>query len=183
MQIKYTLDDGDFFEFQKYHLFNSNANKNAIIFQQLRFPFIYLIFIVFILMINNKLNDLVLLSASFIILFIFSVIWVLSVKRMLVRALKVKIKRMRTDGKLPYCRDITITLEDEYIKKVTEWGESRYKYASVEKMAVSGDFAYIYINAVQALIIPLRVFENEERKKEFLNLIHEKRRYRYAHEK
>jgi len=171
-QFKYTLSEKDYMEFNKYHLLNAPSNKRGIIVLRLLLPLIFLVYLLFSFFLFEEHSSLLI---EFIIFAVISVIWFFIVKPLLIFNLKLRIKMIKKDGKLPYGKDVLVQFdEDSFIETIHE-AESKANYKIIEKIAVGKNAAYIYINAMQAVIVPFSVFETNEQKNEFLAFINKKR--------
>lgn len=56
-----------------------------------------------------------------------------------------------------FCRHRT-TISPERVTRVGEFGQTSVVWSAVEKVVLTDDYAYIYISAVSAIIIPRRAF-------------------------
>jgi hypothetical protein len=97
-------------------------------------------------------------------------IW-LTVKPLTALILKLNFKMMKKDGKLPFGFPTTLTFENDYILDASERAETKLFYPTVVKIAESPDAIYVYINAIEALVLPHRVFESGEQKQELLRFL------------
>ena len=68
----------------------------------------------------------------------------------------------------------TVKLADDYIETVTPTRLTQIQCSAVERIACGKNLSYIYIGALEAIIIPLSAFEDEEQKKQFFSLLSEK---------
>lgn len=171
-QFKYMLNDDDYWEFNKFHLSNAPANKKALLVLRLMVPVI--LAISSLLSLNNYKNFYELI-AQIILFVIFSVAWFFIVKPLTMLIMKLNIKIIKKDGKLPYGKDVLIQFEEDFFIETTNETETKTKYTSIEKIAAGGNRAiYIYISSVQAFIIPFSVFESEKQRDAFLAFINYK---------
>nr|WP_272507525.1 YcxB family protein [Clostridium aestuarii] len=65
----------------------------------------------------------------------------------------------------------SLSVTEEGITSVNNSGESKTNWSSVEKITETKKHIYIYISAINAYIIPVRAFKNENEKGEFLNIL------------
>ena len=88
--------------------------------------------------------------------------------------LKSSVKSMKKDGKAPYGEEIQVEFGENDAHRVSKIGEVRVKYDGLERICEHDGAVYIYIDAIQAFVIPHRVFESEQQKTEFLAFINRK---------
>lgn len=170
-QFKYLLDDNDYLEFNKFHMYNSLSNKKAIIALRLAVPILMTINLLLFQKSYQKLETLVI---SIIIIAVFSIIWALLVKPLLLLVLKANIKMLKKDGKLPYGKDVLMEFGEQNFIETTKETETKTNYSQIEKITLGNTAIYIYINSIQAYIIPFSVFTGDESKEAFLTFINQK---------
>ena len=169
-QFQYHLTDNDYLEFSKYHLYNSPVNKKIMTVSRFMLPLMFAL-ILLLSFINSDDFDITAFIGEFVFFSIVSVVWLFLLKPMYSRSLKNTAKRMKKHGGVPYCKDISLFFNEDSIVEITEKAETKTKYSSIEKIS-GGPFAiYIYFSSVQALIVPLSVFESERHRDEFWNFI------------
>ena len=67
-----------------------------------------------------------------------------------------------------------VVFEENKIRTITKFTESTTQYAAITEIKESKDAIYLYISPVAAIILPLRIFMNEAKKKEFMEFIYKK---------
>ena len=172
-QFKYTLNDNDYFEFNKYHLSNAPVNKKGLIVLRIMIPVIYILFLLLSLIDVENFNEYVFIGQA-VVCIIVSLAWFFLVKPLYTFLLKINIKLMKKYGKLPYGKDVLICFDEEFLIETTEKSESKIKYTSIERIVGANSAIYIYLNAVQAVIVPLSAFESEKIRDDFWDFIHYK---------
>lgn len=170
-KFSYSLDEKDYLEFNRFHFNTASANRKITLLLRLFVP-VMLIVLSLPTFVNHE--DMYEVLISGVICVITSVIWFFAVKPLCMLNIKVSMKFMKKDGKLPYGKNVQIYFNEEEIHETTEVAESKVKYSNIEKIAEGSQAVYIYIGAAQAFIIPLSVFETEVQKNEFLLFINSK---------
>jgi hypothetical protein len=69
----------------------------------------------------------------------------------------------------------TMTLSESGVEEISDMGESRSSWRSVEKIDETADHIYIYISAVNAYLVPIRAFADRTQKEAFLERLKNKR--------
>mgnify|MGYP001954218965 CR=1 FL=1 len=82
--------------------------------------------------------------------------------------------KMKKEGRLPYNNEAIIKFDDEGIHEISSDNESNVKYSTIEKIAVTEKAIYIYVNSVQACILPVTAFSQDSEKQRFLEFINSK---------
>ena len=75
-------------------------------------------------------------------------------------------------GKLPYSEHSVLEFYDDVFVEITDDNKSEMKYSAIENVFVNENLVVLFINSMQAYIVPTRSFESIEQKNslvEFLN--------------
>jgi len=169
-QFEFKLDDSDYLEYNKYHRFNSPSGKKNLLIMRLLAPIFYVAFL--ILTYENPIK----LIINFFFFAIISVIFFFIAKPIDILFLKLTLKAIKKDGKLPYGNDVLIQFDEDFFVETTNESETKTNYSKIEKIAVGKKAFYIYVNALQAYIIPFSVFKTEQHRDDFLAFINNKTR-------
>ncbi len=88
-------------------------------------------------------------------------------------AIKATVKSLtKIKGKLPYSENSVLEFYDDVFVEITDDNKSEVKYSAIENVFVNETFVVLFINSMQAYIVPTRSFESNEQKNslvEFLN--------------
>lgn len=171
-KFNYTLSDNDYFEYNVFHAFNSPFGKKNALIARFLFP---VLFIMIGLILGFLMTDDIATWCFPILFGLVAVYWLIFFKRFMTKQIKKNMNRVKKTGKLPYHKEITISFEDDLIIQTTQNGEAKTKYSAIERIAISKNAIYIYINAVQAILIPFTVFPDNKSLEEFLIFFKEKR--------
>jgi len=68
----------------------------------------------------------------------------------------------------------TVTISPEGVAEKTEVSESNYRWSTVERICTTDDYAFLYVSALSALIVPKRAFSAPS---EFAAFVSEARKY------
>ena len=164
--------DKDYYEFNKYHMTDSPDVKKSGLIGKLYVPVIFLIMFIYYII---RGDDWYTLSFALILFSIVSVIWFFSLKPLSLFILKLHIRFMKKNGKLPYSNYATLEFFDDYFVEITENTKTEVKYDAVFKVRVNEPKAiYIYQNSVLAYIIPFDVFVSDAERDKFIEFICQK---------
>ncbi|MBR3994316.1 MAG: YcxB family protein [Clostridia bacterium] len=174
--MRYSFDveisEKDYYEFNFYHLFNSERGKKSILRSRLLVPAIFLIYLLYY---TARGEDFSALLFSSVIYLILSLIWFFTVKPLEKLILKLRITSLLKKEKRPYASRCTMEFYDEHFVEVTEDSKSESKYDALYKVAINeGKAIYLYRNSIVANLIPFGVFKTEAERSEFLDFINKK---------
>lgn len=166
-EYKITLNDDDYLEFNQYFLLNNRSGKRLFTFFRYIIPLLCLLIVVILFFAGAKLQSILIESITMAVL---SVLWIIISKKVFLLSLKIGMKRLKNEGKLPYSREATLKFEDDCIHEITPTSENKTLYSSIDKVAEAKNAIYI-IGSVQAYILPLAVFFEEAQKQKFLEFL------------
>lgn len=169
-QFKYALNESDYFEFNKFHMFNSPSGKKNIIMLRVFLPLLFVIMLLVSFSDYEDKKEFIYLCVGYAIV---SAIWCFIVKPLYFIILKSNLKRIKKDGSLPYGKEVSIKFDDECFIEDTDQIETKIQYSKVERIAL-GYAIYIYFSAIQASIVPFSAFENNREREEFLSFLNSK---------
>lgn len=172
-QFEYKLDDKDFLEFNMQHLSKDPASKKGVLGLRLLLPVGLVVLLLFSL-IRSEDFDISLFIAQVISYTVISVAWFFLVKPLNMFLIKKQVKSTKKYGKLPYGENVSIRFEDDLIVEATSEAETKVKYASIENIVYGESAIYIYINSMQAFIVPHSVFQSTHQQEDFSHFLHSK---------
>lgn len=167
MEIKYELTKDDFLEFNLYHAENSKTVKKTLNIQR------YIISIIFIfaaIVMSSYLD----IPYSFTIPFYLVVflIWVLFYPKYFKWHIKRNVSKMLDEGKNKgIIGEQSLSISNEGIISISEVGEMKNNWSSVEKIVKTDKIILIYISSISAYIIPIKAFNNEEEVNSFISYV------------
>ncbi|MCL2376600.1 MAG: YcxB family protein [Defluviitaleaceae bacterium] len=170
--FSFIIDETDYLEFAKFHHGNSRDSRKRMLFAKLVVPAVFIIWIAFQFATNR---DPAAIAAIGIVFAIFSIVWIFFLsKHLLLMSMKSSLKNMKKDGGEPFARNIRLEMDEESIYQYTEKSETKVKYSQIEKIVQGQHAIYVYTSALQAFIIPFRIFESETRRSAFLDFLRNK---------
>lgn len=170
-QFHYMVSEDDYIELNQYHAFNSPANKKYMLISRFVFP---IIFVVIGLIAGRKANELYNTYLFYAAFGIAAILWLIFYKQIMAELVKAGVKRTKKSGKLPYHSDVTIYFDNDFFVEASENGEARVNYSVIERIIIAKKAIYIYTGAVQAILMPLTVFSNEQNRDDFIAFIEKK---------
>jgi len=175
-EFKFTLTEDDYIEFNRFHTRHSPIGKKT---RKLSY---IIISVAVLLGLGVGLTDTEpenlahnLIVSAIVCVFIFGLAFLFIKVGLFDKAIiKWQIKFMKKGGKLPFEKDNLLRFEEDYFLIETENSETKQKYQTIENILVSPYAIYLYFGSVQGYILPLRAFESEQQKEEFITFINQK---------
>ena len=65
----------------------------------------------------------------------------------------------------------TMLVNSDGLQVTSKTGEGKLEWGSMDKIVVNNDYIYIYVNAVDAIIIPERAFSSDDERHDFIDYI------------
>lgn len=166
MKYQITVNEEDYIRFNIFHVNHSKSGKNSKIMMRLRYPILFIL-LLFIFYIAGVERTLIITEAVFMT--VFCVIWCIFLPKIMEKSIRKQIKRMKTQGKLPYRADSEIEFQESMIVEKSEQGELHVNYRDIENIYREQEYLYIYFGVAQAFIIPCHCLgEDTERVVEYI---------------
>lgn len=97
------------------------------------------------------------------------IIWACFYKKYIIWKVKKSIKKKLNEGNNNgVLGEKTFEICEDEIIETSEFSKSSANIRSVEDIFINEEYIYIYINQMQAYIVPIRAFINEKEKEEFI---------------
>lgn len=170
--FKYILNDEDYISFNKYHLLNSSTGKRNLM--SFRFIIPFFCFLIIIIFYVTSYDNPILIISEAVLMAIFSVLWIVLSKKFMLYSIKRHVKKLKSDGRLPYGGNGELIFNDESIHDISAKTESKISYTLIEKIGVTQEAIYIYFSSIQAFILPTSVFAGDDEKQKFLDYLYSK---------
>ena len=169
-EFDYTITEKDYWNFNRYHTLHSPAGKKTLL---------VLSFIIPVLLLIQIVVDVLKGYAEYIIgvaviYAVFSGIWALLLRPMMLIGVRLNMVLQKKNGKLPYDSQIILRFDENFIYEKAPLTETKMSYAKLERIAVGKKGVYLYHTVMSAFLIPNSVFTNAAQKHDFLQFIHHK---------
>lgn len=168
MKLEYEITKQDYIDFNIYHMNHSITMKRSLFIQRFFIPIIFLILPIFLVKITD--TPLLYWFGVFIISF---VLWIIYYPKFFKKSVERNISKMLEEGKTTGILGNHIFLyTEEGVVDKTEFSETSYNL--IEKVVESEAHIFIYVSAVMAYIIPIRIFGSVDEKENFLNILNKR---------
>ncbi|MCB2312820.1 YcxB family protein [Clostridium tagluense] len=165
MNLEYQITKQDYIDFNIYHMTHSVTMKRSLFILRFIFPIIFLVLPIFLI----KITDIPLWYWSSVCI-ISSVLWIIFYPKFMKRSVEKRISKILEEGKTTgILGNHNFSFTEEGVVDKTEFSETKYNV--IEKVVQSETHIFIYVSAVMAYIIPIRIFGSVDEKSEFLNIL------------
>lgn len=164
MKLEFNITEEDYINFNIHHMDISKTYRRTIFKQRYIVPIIFLI-VPFVL---DKISKIP-FSYWMAIYGGLYIIWACFYKKYIIWKVKKSIKKKLNEGNNNgVLGEKTFEICEDEIIETSEFSKSSTNIKSVEDIFINEEYIYIYINHMQAYIVPIRAFINEKGKKEFI---------------
>jgi len=167
--IPYTVTEEDYYRFSCHHAFTSRQGRRTLLTAQILLPVLLAL-----IALAAAASDPAFLAVKLGALAAISVLWVVFAKRRMRRAIRKNLRRLKKSGRLPYSGSGTLTFGESEIAETGETGESRVPYSLVEKLDATDGGVYVYVGAMQAVLLPNACFADAAQRDALLAFLREK---------
>ena len=161
MKYRITLNEEDYVRFRIFHLYHSKLGKRQLHSARTSMLKLSAIILLLLLIMDVQLDAIVIFT---IIWGIASVLYYFYAPKRLEKNIRKQVNMTKEDGKLPYNADAEIEFLESMIVQRSEHGESHANYRNIERFYIEQEYLYIYINAVQAIVIPCRCLGDDRKR-------------------
>lgn len=152
-------------------MYNSAANKKAILVLRLLVP---ALLVVMLALFHNSYQEVDDMKVTMIFYFAISIIWALAIKPFLMLIMKININMTKNSGRLTLNDDISIQFNESFFIEIAKETDTKINYSSIEKVTKGNKAIYIYISSIQAFILPFSIFETVAQRDDFLMFVNHK---------
>jgi len=170
VNFKYDLNKQDLIDFNMFHITYSKLTRRSYFIQRyiLSLSFLFLPFLL------RQFTNMPIgyWLAVFILLYLY---WVAFYPRRLKKIVSRRISKMLAEGKNnSVVGTHNLAISENGIVDRSETSEAKTQFGSIADIVEDKEHIFIYVNKDSAHIIPIRIFENEDQKKEFLAFLNQK---------
>lgn len=150
MQLHVQVTEADYLRFNEFHMKNAKTNRWAMRVIRYCLPVIS----VGMIALDWKSGPAQVLVEA-VIMGVLSVLWVLKMPAVMKKLSAMSIKQMKKQGgRLPYHEQSDFEFTEDMVIENTPNSIFRVKYADMAEAVWNGDDLYLYLNVVQAFILP-----------------------------
>ena len=157
MNIGVKLTQEDYIAFNIYHAFHSKLGKRSVLHGRLMMAYGAAAMELIELIRYGEVFyfRLILLAAA-------SVVWYFVWPGCVRRSVRRQVQRLAKQGKLPYPEESELDFGEDEIVETTPTSVQKTAYADVMDLRESADHIFVYVGAIQAIILPKHCVEGRE---------------------
>ena len=168
-QLNISLTEEDYLAFNDFHAFGSVQGQKLI--RRTRIIFVSIMALLIALIVLFIGTTVFALSYA-ILLGLFTAVYMLLYKKILNRNIKGQIKRLKTQGKLPFDPVSTLEFYDDKLVEITPSKRTEQSYSIFERICiVRGRFILLYYSSVGAYILPMPQVQTQTDADAFIRLL------------
>lgn len=161
MKYRITLNEEDYVRVRIFHMYHSTLGKRQLHSARTIMIKLSAIIILMLLISEAQLDYVVIYTIT---CFIASVAFYFYAPKRLEKNIRRQVSMTKEDGKLPFSGDTEIEFLESMIVQRSEHSESHVNYRDIERFYIEQEYLYIYINAVQAFVIPCRCLGEDKKR-------------------
>lgn len=170
MNFEYKLDEQDLIDFNLFHITYSKLTRRSYFIQRYILSLSFLVLPFLLRQFTNMPIGYWL--AVFILLYLY---WVAFYPRRLKKIVSRRISKMLAEGKnSSVVGTHNLAISENGIFDRSETSEAMTQFGSIANIVEDKKHIFIYVNENSAHIIPIRIFENEDQKKELMTFLRQK---------
>ena len=168
-QLNITLTEEDYLSFNSFHSFESTHGKKLIRKSRIFFVSVMALLIVLVVFMLGVTT----FSLTYAILLgLFTVLYMLLFKKILIRNIKAQIKRLKKIGKLPFDPVSTLEFYEDKMVEITESARLEQSYSIFERICVVADrYILLYRSSVSAYILPMSQVKTQVNQDDLLRFL------------
>ena len=171
MKVEYDLTKEEYIAFNMHYIENSPTLKRSLFIQRY---VVALVFLAFPFIFSKIFGAPMLLS--FIVYGAIFVAWILYYPKYYMATTKKRILRMIDEGSNANLYGLrSMALTEVGVEEISEHGESRSSWNSIERIDETANHIYIFISSMNAYLVPIRAFEGRTQKDEFMEILKSKK--------
>ena len=179
MKFKFNVNitQEDYIEFNKIVMAETPVGKKSNKISNLIFIAVCVILVLFTLVNSNFSGEGFIVTGILIIAFL--LVHLTLNKAINNLAMKTTVKSLtKIKGKLPYSENSVLEFYDDVFIEITDDNKSEMKYSAIENVFVNEKMVVLFINSIQAYIVPTRSFESIEQKNSFMEFLNERKKWK-----
>ncbi len=172
-EFRFTFGGSDYLAFTMHHQQNNPVDRKLLMISRLAFPVIF-IPAQFLSLLNPAQYDAASLVGRLLLFGLVSIAWFFLVPPVLRLMTRVQVRMMRKHGALQSMQNVVLRFEDDSVTEIAGETEVKVRYSGITRITGGPAGIYIYFGPVQAIPVPLSVFQTAKQRDDFWYFIHGK---------
>ena len=173
--FNYNLNEQDYFRFNYYVYYNDKSAKETYNIFKFKLPVaIWILFTIYFVLYGNLKMFAIITISYLIVWLIFMFFLGFTFEKYIKKIVKITVENAKKNGTLPYDTINKVNFnENEIIEKLPN-KKNIFKYEVIEKIIISNDYYYIFLNSIEAIIIPNTAVKTKKEKEKFYDFLCQK---------
>lgn len=173
--FNYNLNEQDYIRFNYYVYYNDKSAKETYNIFKFKLPVaIWILFTVYFVLYGN-LKMFAIITISYLIFWLIFMFFLgFTFEKYIKKIVKITVENAKKNGTLPYDTINKVNFNENEIIEELPNKKNILKYEVIEKIIISNDYYYIFLNSIEAIIIPNKAVKTKKEKEKFYDFLCQK---------
>ena len=173
--FNYNLNEQDYIRFNECICYNNKSVKEIYNIFKFKLPVaIWILFTIYFVLYGN-LKMFITITISYLIFWLFFMFFLgFTFEKYIKKIVKITVENTKKNGTLPYDTINKVNFNENEIIEELPNKKNIFKYEVIEKIIISNDYYYIFLNSIEAIIIPNTAVKTKKEKEKFYDFLCQK---------
>ncbi len=173
--FNYNLNEQDYIRFNYYVYYNDKSAKETYNIFKFKLPVaIWILFTIYFVLYGN-LKMFAIITISYLIFWLIFMFFLgFTFEKYIKKVVKITVENAKKNGTLPYDTINKVNFNLNEIIEELPNKKNILKYEVIEKIIISNDYYYIFLNSIEAIIIPNKAVKTKKEKEKFYDFLCQK---------
>lgn len=173
--FNYNLNEQDYIRFNYYVYYNDKSAKETYNIFKFKLPVaIWILFTIYFVLYGN-LKMFTIITISYLIFWLIFMFFLgFTFEKYIKKIVKITVENAKKNGTLPYDTINKVNFNLNEIIEELPNKKNILKYEVIEKIIISNDYYYIFLNSIEAIIIPNTAVKTKKEKEKFYDFLCQK---------
>ena len=173
--FNYNLNEQDYIRFNECICYNNKSVKETYNIFKFKLPVaIWILFTIYFVLYGN-LKMFITITISYLIFWLIFMFFLgFTFEKYIKKIVKITVENTKKNGTLPYDTINKVNFNEKEIIEELPNKKNILKYEVIEKIIISNDYYYIFLNSIEAIIIPNTAVKTKKEKEKFYDFLCQK---------
>lgn len=173
--FNYNLNEQDYIRFNEYVHYNDKSVKETYNIFKFKLPIaIWILFTIYFVLYGN-LKMFTIITISYLIFWLIFMFFIgFTFEKYIKKIVTITVENTKKNGTLPYDTINKVHFNENEIIEELPNKKNLLKYEVIEKIIISNDYYYIFLNSIEAIIIPNTAVKTKKEKEKFYDFLCQK---------
>ena len=173
--FNYNLNEQDYIRFNEYVHYNDKSVKETYNIFKFKLPVTFCILFTFYFVLYGNLKMFTIITISYLIFWLIFMFFLgFTFKKYIKKIVKITVENAKKNGTLPYDTINKVNFNENEIIEELPNKKNIFKYEVIEKIIIYSDYYYIFLNSIEAIIIPNKAVKTKKEKEKFYDFLCQK---------